>query len=1155
MEFHISRKARDRYEFDQSLFELNGNVIFANFHAVRLFTQRINQKRDLVNYPETAVKAGNINAMGLIDEILHFVIALYRQQKNPQAMRQALQFIESAVGAEQLDRVLLYFASEFPAVAVYQRQLTPKAYLEGETDGVPNREIVLEEMIMLWVTNRNPAISPYLELFDDSDLSVNTAYRQVMESANEFFNAQPAFGPENQHLIQLLRSPAIAVPHSLPGQLEYIRERWSIFLGKYLYRLLSSLDLIREEEKMRFFGPGEVPVPIYDLSMQEDAERFSPDREWMPRLVMLAKNTYVWLSQLSRQYKEDINRLDQVPDEELDRLARAGFTGLWLIGLWERSHASASIKRMCGNPEAIASAYSLKNYEIAYDLGGEEAYQNLRDRAWQRGIRLASDMVPNHMGIDSNWVADHPDWFVQLDYSPFPSYSYNGPNLSSDDRVTIQLEDHYFNRTDAAVVFRLIENHTGRHRFIYHGNDGTSMPWNDTAQLNYLIPAVREAVIQTILHVARKFPIIRFDAAMTLAKKHYQRLWFPEPGSGGDIPSRAEYGLTKEQFDQAFPQEFWREVVDRVAVETPDTLLLAEAFWLMEGYFVRTLGMHRVYNSAFMNMLRDEKNAEYRQLIKNTLEFDPQILRRYVNFMNNPDERTAIDQFGDGDKYFGICALMSTLPGLPMFGHGQIEGYAEKYGMEFKRDYWNEPVKDYLMERHQREIFPILHRRAQFADVENFNLFDFFTTGGGVDENVYAYTNGQGDSRSLVVYNNSYNSTQGWIRLSAAVSIKQDGSDQRRLVQRSLVEGLNLQPQAGRYVILRDSAHHLEYIRPSQELAQNGLYLELDGYKYLVFMDITEVQDDAAQSYRHLCEFLNGRGVPSIEEALQSMLLKAVQIPYREIAHPAYLQYLLDQRAAGLLEENRLALINEAVEKQSRLLKGIQTHTAETNGYPESLNQLAREMEVILSLDKLEALYPLPGAKKYQAALKLVQTRLKDEKYWKILFGWLFVNHLADLSPQLPNNTLCLSRFDEWQFGKMLASAYQQMGEEESAAWAMVARVRLLILLSGWNLDPADQTAAQAVKAWLAEEDIRRFLDVNRFKEVLWFNKEAYEEWCWWLLALKAIQNAANPQVDANRFVEEIVKTSLFIQQLLDAKNQSGFQVAGLIEALEQTGE
>jgi hypothetical protein len=106
--------------------------------------------------------------------------------------------------------------------------------------------------------------------------------------------------------------------------------------------------------------------------------------------------------------------------------------------------------------------------------------------------------------------------------------------------------------------------------------------------------------------------------------------------------------MSQAEFDRAMPHEFWREVVDRVAAEVPGTLLLAEAFWLMEGYFVRTLGMHRVYNSAFMNMLRDEDNAKYRSVIKNTLEFDPDIMKRYVNFMSNPDERTAVDQFGTG---------------------------------------------------------------------------------------------------------------------------------------------------------------------------------------------------------------------------------------------------------------------------------------------------------------------------------------------------------------------------------------------------------------------------------------------------------------------------------------------------------------------------
>ena len=184
--------------------------------------------------------------------------------------------------------------------------------------------------------------------------------------------------------------------------------------------------------------------------------------------------------------------------------------------------------------------------------------------------------------------------------------------------------------------------------------------------------------------------------------------------------------MTRAEFDAAIPKEFWREVVDRVAAEVPDTLLLAEAFWLLEGYFVRTLGMHRVYNSAFMHMLRDEDNAKYRMAIKNTLEFDPQILKRYVNFMNNPDEKTAIEQFGNGDKYFGVATVLSTLPGLPMFGHGQVEGFREKYGMEFRKPKWDETPDEGLIAGHDWKIFPILHRRYLFADVEKFFLYDLY---------------------------------------------------------------------------------------------------------------------------------------------------------------------------------------------------------------------------------------------------------------------------------------------------------------------------------------------------------------------------------------------------------------------------------------------
>src|SRR2546428_472597 len=330
----------------------------------------------------------------------------------------------------------------------------------------------------------NPGALNAMGLFDDEALAAATAYKELSGALRDYFDTRPRFGPENQNLIDMLRAPALASPDSLEGQLEYVRHHWADLLGDLLDRLLLAMDVLKEEQValwLRFHPPGQgigaagaglepaAYVPSYSGQDPED-ERFSRDAEWMARTVLIAKNTFVWLDQLSRAYGRAITRLDQIPDEALATLARRGFNALWLIGLWERSRASQRIKQLCGNPEAVASAYSLYDYRIASDLGGGTAYDHFRARAGAHGIRLASDMVPNHMGIDSRWVVEHPERFLALPTSPFPAYRFDGPNLSDDDRVEIKIEDHYYDRSDAGVVFRRVARHPAAGRgLLAHG--------------------------------------------------------------------------------------------------------------------------------------------------------------------------------------------------------------------------------------------------------------------------------------------------------------------------------------------------------------------------------------------------------------------------------------------------------------------------------------------------------------------------------------------------------------------------------------------------------------------------------------------------------------------------------------------------------------
>ena len=1147
MEFHINARVRKACDFDEALFASSGNVIFANLKAARVFVQRYNRTVDGTAHPERYLKAGQLNAMGLIDEIFHYVCRLYRERKNPAFMAGAEAAIVGAIGKKRCDALLLAFATEFPSMATYRGKTDPETWLAGTGDlGIPNRILALEELMLLRLANENPAFEPFFPLFADDALKAITGYEEAWDALRTYSAQSPTFGPEGLDLVSMLKAPVNYSPYDLKGQLDYIRTRWAELLGEWLARLLAGIDAITEEEKAGWTGGGGV-AGFADMSAYEfgdiskEYERFSPDRDWMPNVVLMAKSALVWLDQLSKKYGREIKRLDQIPDEELDALASAGFTGLWLIGLWERSKASARIKQICGNPEAAASAYSLDDYEIADELGGWDALGNLRTRAWQRGIRMASDMVPNHTGMDARWVVEKPDLFVQSRECPFPGYDFSGENLSRDGRVGVYLENHYYAKTDCAVVFKRVDNATGDTRYIYHGNDGTGMPWNDTAQIDFLNPEAREEVIQKILHVAANFPIIRFDAAMVLAKKHIQRLWYPEPGKGGDIASRSQHSLTRDEFERRIPEEFWREVVDRCAREIPDTLLLAEAFWMMEGYFVRTLGMHRVYNSAFMNMLKREDNAKYRTTIKNTLEFDPEILKRYVNFMNNPDEETAVAQFGRGDKYFGVCTMMVAMPGLPMFGHGQIEGFEEKYGMEYRRAYKDETADEGLIARHRHEIFPLMKRRWLFAGVENFLLYDFFENG-HVNENVFAWSNRAGAERALILYNNVFGQATGWIKTSAAFAVK-NGDGTKPLVQRSISEGLGLTVRPDRYCVMQEQRSGLWYLRTTEEIAANGLFAHLNGFETQVFVNIYEVDDDAAHTYRTLYESLEGRGIGDVHMGLQNLRLKELYA-----ALTAFASAKLFETVHGMFAERKAAkdaTAAAATRKTSAAASAAANATANTTASATAMKESNATLDVLPSAAELIESLEIPARAFFETAIRFLDEgrgtagitglkatpRAKNAKtlageawrlYARALGRFLALDdtpdadYLAEMAYAREAITLAVPAAlilhslrdlalgdapaataraitEGWSLDRKLADLVADYGIQAEGFPEELAAFADSLALAQPGETPVKKRAELLIARAFSDERISRRIGVHQWDGVEWFNKEAAE--------------------------------------------------------------
>ena len=1106
-DLRIAEITRKEIDFKEPLFQ-TGNGTASFYREASSISFRYNEMKKKEGGDFEYLSAGKLNASAILHSAYQTILTYLISGTNEDFFRRRLATVEAN---DSLRNALDFYSAAFPT------ELPDERTREEDMRGFFIHQVILQNRAM--VAAAKPFFTPEGLVFPDSSKALSSILSSYVK--DDLRNGEP----NTDDIFTFLCMPARLYPDSLLDQIQYIIREWAAMLPEYFVNLLkSSMDYINEEQKDHGFGGAPGPIPVVDFSSEiNEYEAFSSDSNWMPCVVMIAKSTLVWLDQLSKQYKRPITSLDQIPDEELDLMQHRGITALWLIGLWQRSEASKTIKHLCGNPDAVASAYSLKDYDISPDIGGWEAVENLRVRCRRRGIRLASDMVPNHTGIDGNWVYEHPDYFISQSYSPFPSYTYNGPDLSHNPDWEVKLEDHYYNRTDAAVTFRMRNRHTGETRYVFHGNDGTTMPWNDTAQLDYLNPVTREAVIQKILHVARNFPIIRFDAAMTLAKRHIERLWYPKPGTGGDIAGRAEHSMDEREFNRRIPEEFWREVVDRVAKEVPDTLLLAEAFWMMEGYFVRTLGMHRVYNSAFMNMLKNQENQKYRDSIKKTLEFEPEILKRYVNFMNNPDEDTAIAQFGSDDRYFGVATLLATLPGLPMIGHGQIEGYREKYGMEYQRAYFDEKPNGWLIDQHERRIFPLLRKRYLFANVDNFNIYDCYGPN-GVEESVYAFVNGSGNERTLVLVNNRYERIYGTISVSAP-KLKKNG-EERKMVRTNLAENLNLNFGSRNYCLMDCFSDGLTYIIPSINLF-DGFSFGLNGYEARVFWNIREVEDtDGCIEALH--KEYGERGIKDINKAIAMMRLKPVYNVLESLRDEKFLSLVKDITSGVSEKEGERELLLSLAEVYSTLFEAYPDMDEAVKGQMGAVPSDVEAQPVIKLVKALSKAFGAKGAKALRSWNSLDETI-----HILITSAFILIPFAKEKTPKA-----LMEVADRLMLDEFFSSYTGELGLDDNQKRALSHEAALLVsALVHYREEDIGDTPVALLSCLLNDNGVMNLVQCNEYQGTVWYNKESMQR------AIMVCTLAYS--VTQERTAKD---SDLFARTLLEKEISSGYKLSGLVK-------
>jgi glycosidase len=374
-------------------------------------------------------------------------------------------------------------------------------------------------------------------------------------------------------------------------------------------------------------------------------------------------NTRVWLTELSRSLGRGVT-LDDIPDAELDRLARMGFDWVWLLSVWQTGAAGQQVSRSntewrrefeetlpdLREEDIAGSGFAITGYTVHRELGGDAALARLRQRLGRRGLRLMLDFVPNHTGLDHPWTEEHPDFFIH----------------GSEKDLARSPQNYCRVKTSKGQLL------------LAHGRDPYFPGWPDTLQLDYSNPATQEAMIAELLKIAGQCDGVRCDMAMLVLPDVFERTW------GHLAPL------------------FWPRATQRVREGVPGFCFMAEVYWDLE-WTMQHQGFDYAYDKRLYDRLREGHVRPVREHFHAGLDYQNKLAR----FLENHDEPRAAATFASG-MHEAAAVITYLSPGLRFFHQGQFEGRRKRISPHLGRGP-DEPVNPAVRQFYER-LLDVLRR-------------------------------------------------------------------------------------------------------------------------------------------------------------------------------------------------------------------------------------------------------------------------------------------------------------------------------------------------------------------------------------------------------------------------------------------------------------
>lgn len=499
-------------------------------------------------------------------------------------------------------------------------------------------------------------------------------------------------------------------------------------------------------------------------------------------------NIRVWLNNLSinpdkefikqnfpardnSEKKKDNLRLIQIPKSYWKNLADKGFNYIWLMGIWETT--TSNIDECCFE-EYLVNSYNkaLKDWKREDVVGSPYSINR---------YELNPEITSQEELLEVKKILNDLGIGLILDFIP-NHFSSDSEYVKSKPEIFLEGKEEFL-ISDPNTFYRPKLN---LNKIFAHGRDPFFAAWTDTIQINYFNPKARQFMIDNLKKISKICDGVRCDMAMLVLNNVFKNTW---------------QGVLDENNFRPIENEFWQEAISEIKSLNKNFLFLAETYWDLE-WQLQQLGFDFTYDKKLYDRLKDGSVAS----IQGHLNADYNYQLKSIRFIENHDEERSITTFGP-EKMRAAAVIISTIQGMKLFFDGQFEGRRIRLPIQLNRfpdEKLNKEIKtfyDKLLNITKEEIFS----EGEWQQLQPLPAWHLNHT----NENFLSWNWNFKTERRLIVINYS--------KIISQCRIKFD------------LTGF------GEMINLKDIFNDKEYLRATEEIITQGLYVELHPFHFHIF--------------------------------------------------------------------------------------------------------------------------------------------------------------------------------------------------------------------------------------------------------------------------------------------------------------------------------